>query len=529
MKKKIIIIFSLILSILFINITPVYCVPMVDFDSGEEEETNYLEGPNFDNKKTHISFDYTIFNPNIIPFFIDKNTGEGFYYTGYIPEITFKKNEINSTDYENFVKDIIAYNDTAEDNPKINECEIYVAFNTQKTHLYYYSPSTDSLEIICNGSRFYEAHDVYACNFYLYLKNFTGFGVTNSSYSSLQSLLDNGWEFMNYVLTQSDSMRMYDVQYKIEDVLLGVYPEWLENTFPYYVKKYGFTILDYNQKFLYNGYWEYSVTTTIKTTPYYESNKVSIKDLEVSYYSKSGTYDDSSYLILEYSTYSADVLPSGDLALVVDYYSTYSKKYERVYTTYTKLVQAGVIDESLELADNTRVYTNNIHCLLLLKVEDIKKLSHFDDMQDTRILGIGVFREMLNGNTYDNTLKTYSYSHHISNSSYLTFNYNDTTQNVVPTTVKGYRLSTNCYNWTRYYYTSIKNSDDTPISDGIVGNDSLDGLLDDLDVSALVDMVGNFPMALRTFFQNIPTVFISLFGFSLTLFCIGTIIRFIRR
>lgn len=530
MKKKIIIIFSLILSILFINITPVYCLPAIDFSDGEEDdEGNYLEGPDFSDERYPYRFDYNIFNPNIIPFFVNKTTGEGFYYTGYIPEITFKENKINSTDYENFVGDAVLYNVGAEDNPKVQEQEIYVALSTMKTHLYYYNPTNNSLELICNGSRFYEPQAVYNSNVYLYLKNFIGFGVTDSDYATLQTFLDNDWEFMNYVLTQSDGMRLYDIKYGEKNSLLGIYPKYLENIFPYRVEKYKYTILDYHQNIYYNGFWEYSVTTNVVNSYYYDTNNVSVRDLIATFYSKSGTYNNDSYMIYEYSIYSPDVRPSGKLGIVFDYYNTYTKIYERVYTSYDELLELGVIDESLEIVDSKKIYTNNMNCSLLLKIGDIKKLSHFGDIQDICVLGCGIYWEMPNGNAYDNTLKTYTYSHAISNSSYVAFSYKDTTQNVIPATVKGYRLSTNCNNWSRYYYSSPKSTDDTPISNGVPGNDSLSGLLDGLDITSFVDMVGNVPLAFRMFFLKIPPVFVGLFGFSLTLFCISAIINYLRR
>lgn len=524
--KNIFIIFSLILSIIFINITPVYCLE-------DSENEDYLAGPVF-GKGVNNVFDYNIFNANIIPLFINKETGEGFYYTGSVPEVTIEEDNIKEgySDYENLLIDVVDYNIIAEadSDDDLAPTPLYIGFNNKKTHLYYYNPSNNFLELFCSGSRFFDNDNVYGSNYLVEIKDFIGVNIKNSKYSILKSYFNNNWEFVNYALTSSNTWRLYDLVFS-EDSLLGVLPEWLNNSFPYVVSDYEFTILDYHQNIYINDNFEYSVTSTIKDSYYYDSSNYNIRDLYTCFYSNNndGTFDNDSYLLFKYkiNTNLATQI-TGDLGICFDYYNTFNKKFERVYTSYYKLCDLGFIDEDLELQDSKETYTNDILKQIILKVSDIKSLSHLGDNEDIQILGFNVYWEKTNNNDYDETIKTYTYSHSIGDSCYVSFNFDNTTQNIIPNSVKIYRLANDCNTWVRYYISSTINSEDTPISNGIPGNTSLNGLKDNLSVDNILKEVGNFPNAIKVFFLNLPPVLISLIVFSFSLFCLSALIKYIR-
>ena len=151
--KKIIIIFSLILSILFLNInslTGVYCV---DVDN-----------------TSHDTFNYNIFNPNLIPFYVNTESGVGWYYTGgYSPEIALPDDEIDGyepswvgSDYD-YLYQLLGIGNTNTNNLSLTLC-----FNAFKTHFYYYDGT--KITLYCNGSSL--NGDTLSGNYYVDLNKF---------------------------------------------------------------------------------------------------------------------------------------------------------------------------------------------------------------------------------------------------------------------------------------------------------------------------------------------------------------------
>lgn len=512
--KKIIIVFSLMLSVLFlntVNITSVLC---------EEDEEEPLSGPNFTNGMD-TGFDYNIFNNNIIPFFINEETGIGWYYTGWVPEVTFEEGyyediDVSDMDMETIIDYIVNYN-VGEEIKKKNGDEyairdLYVALNTAKTHLYYWDGNT--LELFPNGSRLYVGNDsISGYNYVENICNFIKVKQKNVTYTTLyNNFLQNNYKFMNYVFTKSTDWRFYDILFG-SNYIFSVYPEWLNYELPYTVSDNGDTTL-----YSYNQYvpvadglsFDYSITSTFESSYYYSTGNNSIKEMYQSFfdYDKDGKYTDEDYLLFKYKISTSNIhVGEGDLLISFDFYNTVTKKYERIYTTYTELLDQGLIDEDLVLEDSIETYQNDINSQVMLKIIDIKNLCHLGDTEDIIIQGIGISWSKENDNIdqYDGTIKTYSFTHDISNSCYCSFNFENTTQNTIPNIVKVYRLQTSCTSWVRNYVSSPINTEDTPVSDGKEGNIVTTDLTQGGDfLKSLINRLSTFFEFVKYIFLNIP-------------------------
>lgn len=530
-NKKIIIIFSLILSILFlnINITPVYCL------EDEEQEEEVTSGPNFNSIIYAKEFDYNLFNANIIPFFVDDN-GIGFYYTGDVPEVCicdcwdteYSHFDLNNDDVYNLGYRIVdtsinyfyTLNNMHKNNATDEEisdyveqngdpCGLRVQYNMMKTHWYYYNGKY--LEIYTNSSP--EFTDInYSTDLVEFLIKDTSH---NRRYINFKNnYLDKGYKLINYALTKNFDNKLGE--FFSNTLNFSTNTQLFNNcTNSYYYNEsqmnilYGFMAFDLSNNRFYD-------TRTFKASPYASNLDNSNVKINKFYYIDS---DENSIIndydnIGIYYSYDKNVLDTYFYSYV-DFAIQSQNKYYRIYLKE-------------ELSENNRPNKEISYNIKELK----KKCPAFQgDYDDVQIVGVGLFLS-------DNEItdyKTLSYNLEISNHSYIAFNY--TTNNSVCYSAKVYYLYTSAENWRlTYYYSCPTNEDGDLVTEGnedAVIEGTLDNFITFLDwfltpFQYLQNLANNFILFLKSVFLDLPLAiqycFLSFFSIAI----IFTLLKIIR-
>lgn len=512
--KKFFIIFSLILSILCINITPVYCYDILD------------SGVNVDEENFGLDYDYNIFNANIIPFYVNKNTGVGWYYSGFPVEIAINDYYLNDYDitrdyiYENqsnfvyeFLNNYCANSD--------EDCFLNFQYNVYKTHLYYYDGSSLALYCMDNYNKLNINNIVDNCNVIENLSYFLYGSTGYRSYKRLCNSLKSDYVLINYSLVENYGSRGENFYgnfcFSSPITYLNKCSE------DYYICNsqdcvyYGFQSFDENfnrteNKTVKNpdvnrnaGYID--LFDSYNMSCYISKSYIKDEDKDFEY-----TLNDYYYYELDDDVYGHESTNKNyELMLCYDFKDLTTNEYERVYITKTKLLNYTVFEDDYNFK---------------IKIGDILNFSSFDNPQVQGCSLFWVLEDYDSKTTVDNiNYLTFSKNYYISTQSYEAYNYNDD-NNYVPYNAKLYTINTNCNAWTLNYnkYLTDENGNNANTYDEVtaIGNTIINYLTD------LISQIGNIPSALGNFFAGLPNGLLSLIILSFALFIVSCIIKYFK-